>query len=98
MSETVTAIYEQGVLRPLTPLDLPEHEEVQIQIITPRPHTKTTEKQRARQVLLAAGVIRPHPTIKQEQPISESRLASAARSLAKAGPLSDVIITERDER
>jgi len=30
MSQEFHAIYEQGVLRPLTPLDLPEHAEVTV--------------------------------------------------------------------
>ena len=37
MSETVTAVYEKGVLRPLTPLALPESTRVQLQIIDPAP-------------------------------------------------------------
>lgn len=32
MQITATAIYENGVLRPLTPLTLPEHARVQLQI------------------------------------------------------------------
>jgi len=37
MSETIAAVYERGVLRPLTPLVLPERTHVQIQIIAPVP-------------------------------------------------------------
>jgi predicted DNA-binding antitoxin AbrB/MazE fold protein len=33
--ETVTAIYEDGVFRPLEPVDLPEHTEVKLQVIEP---------------------------------------------------------------
>ena len=32
MDQTITAIYENGVLRPLTPLALPEHTEVEISL------------------------------------------------------------------
>ena len=32
MKQTTTAIYENGLLRPVTPLDLPEHSEVEITI------------------------------------------------------------------
>ncbi|MBU0568026.1 antitoxin family protein [bacterium] len=32
MNETITAIYENGVLRPLNGLDLSEHEQVRIRI------------------------------------------------------------------
>jgi len=35
MERTVAAVYENGVLRPLEPLDLPEHQEVQVTIAGP---------------------------------------------------------------
>ena len=42
MDQTITAIYENGVLRPLTPLALPEHTEVEISI-RPLPSAAATE-------------------------------------------------------
>jgi predicted DNA-binding antitoxin AbrB/MazE fold protein len=33
--ETIIAIYEHGVLRPLTPLQLPEHSRVELQVVEP---------------------------------------------------------------
>jgi len=33
MTETITAIYEKGVLRPLQPLDLREQQRVRIQVV-----------------------------------------------------------------
>ena len=35
MERTVAVVYENGVLRPLEPLDLPEHQEVQVTIAGP---------------------------------------------------------------
>jgi len=32
MAHRITAIYEDGILRPLPPLDLPEHSQVEIDI------------------------------------------------------------------
>ncbi len=32
MSQVVHAVYEKGVLRPLDPLDLPEHQEVRVTV------------------------------------------------------------------
>jgi predicted DNA-binding antitoxin AbrB/MazE fold protein len=53
MSETIHAVYEQGVLRPLTPLHLPEHTQVEISI---NPITNAEEeRQRVRQALIAGG-------------------------------------------
>ncbi|MBA3923367.1 MAG: antitoxin family protein [Nostocaceae cyanobacterium] len=37
MPEIITAVYENGVLRPLTPLLLQEHQTVQIQVILTSP-------------------------------------------------------------
>ncbi len=96
MSETITAIYEQGVLRPLIPLSLPERTQVQIQIIAPPPVAQN-ERQRVRQALLNAGVIKPHPPLEPIRPVSEAKLA-AANALAAADPLSELIIAERAER
>src|SRR5436190_23159889 len=97
MSETIHAVYEQGVLRPLTPLHLPEHTQVEISI---NPITNAEEeRQRVRQALIAGGVIRPpQPPSTPIQPISEEALAAAAQALANAGPLSELIITEREGR
>lgn len=96
MSEIIHAVYEQGVLRPLTPLHLPEHTHVQISI---DPISKAEEeRQRVRQALIAGGVIRPHFASSLIEPISEEALAAAAQALAKAGPLSELIIAEREGR
>ncbi len=96
MSEIVTAIYEQGVLRPLTPLSLPENARVQIQIIEQLSNTE--ERQRVRQALLEAGVIRPQALVEPVEPVTEAELIAAAKALAVAGPLSELILAERDER
>lgn len=37
MIETVTAVYENGLLRPLSPLNLDEHQTVRLQIISEPP-------------------------------------------------------------
>ncbi len=37
MPEIITAVYENGVLRPLTPLLLQEHQTVQIQVLLTSP-------------------------------------------------------------
>ncbi|GAB4409894.1 MAG: hypothetical protein Fur0044_03550 [Anaerolineae bacterium] len=97
MSGTITAIYEQGVLRPLTPLALPEYTQVQLQIIEPDFNIEA-ERQRVRQVLIEAGVIRPRPVVEPVQPIAETTLAAVAEVLGKVGPLSELIMAEREGR
>jgi len=48
MAEQVTAIYEDGVLKPLVPLNLAEHQRVRITVSTDFPETnQLADKQRA---------------------------------------------------
>ena len=97
MTGTIPAIYENGVLRLLTPLPLPEHTPVEIQIITPTPAAET-ERQRVRRALAEAGLIQPLAVTETPQAISETDLAVAAQTLGQAGPLSTLIIDERAGR
>ena len=97
MSESITAIYERGVLRPLKPLNLPEQTQVEIQIVASTSASEE-EKQQARQALLEAGVIRRQPTVTPIEPVSETDLAAAARTLGATGSLSELILAEREGR
>ena len=97
MDRTIAAIYEQGVLRPLTPLVLPERTRVQIQIVVSPPAVRE-ERHRVRRALLDAGVIRPRPPAEPVRPVLETQLVAAANALAAAGPLSEVVIAEREGR
>lgn len=97
MTETITAVYEHGVLRPLTPLALPEHTQVQIQIIHAAQNGES-ERGRVRHALIEAGIIHPQVSAQPPAQISEVQLAEAARSLGEAGPLSELIIAQRAER
>ena len=58
MDQTITAIYENGVLRPLTPLALPEHTAVEISL-RPLPATATAQAHchLIHEVLIAAGLV-----------------------------------------
>jgi predicted DNA-binding antitoxin AbrB/MazE fold protein len=97
MGRTVPAIYEQGVLRPLRPLQLPEHTRVQVTVLVEEDGTEE-ERSRVRKTLLDAGVIRLHPPAEVAPSVSERRMAAAAKALGHAGPLSELIIAERDGR
>lgn len=96
MSTEVTAIYENGALRLLTPVALPERAQVRIQILTEQ--DTDDELGRAEAVLIAAGLIRPRDVPKELDPISSVRRAELARLYAAGGPLSESIIAERDDR
>ncbi len=100
MTKTVTAVYEHGVLRPLTPLDLPEHSQVEIDVRTihdtPDAHAR---REQVRAALAAAGILAPVTPV-AAAPLTEAERAELAERLAVPGatPLSQIIIEEREGR
>src|SRR5689334_10941847 len=102
MTKTITAIYEHGVLRPLTPLDLPEHTTVQISVAPlPLEDDPAEQRRRFRAIMIAAGLMSDEPKpVSTTPPLSEEERAILADKLAvsDAKPLSEIIIEEREER
>lgn len=94
MSERIVVIYERGILRPVKPLRLPEQTWLEIQLMPPtQPMNPTT----IRQMLRETGVIGERPALMPEDMISEEQLSTAARKAAIDGPLSELILSQRDE-
>lgn len=99
MTQTITAVYENGILRPLTPLALPEHSQVEIEVRTIAEEFASARRERARLALAAAGLLvtsdgKAAPT---GLLTAEQRMAFAQR-LEAAGlrSLSDAIDADRD--
>lgn len=89
MKQTTTAIYENGLLRPVTPLDLPEHSEVEITI-----HTGADSlHSKVRQALKLAN----HSN-KIEDAISNERRAELAKNFSAEKPLGEYIAEDRESR
>ncbi|MFZ2359248.1 MAG: antitoxin AF2212-like protein [Anaerolineae bacterium] len=99
MSETIIVIYEQGVLRPLLPLALPENARIQVRIVRPRARTikASVERQHVYEALLDAGLIERHSATDPGKAVSDQEVSEAARVLGMAGPISDDIMAERAE-
>ena len=95
MPEIITAIYENGVLRPLKPLYLQEHQTVQIQVLP----ENGTELEQITHSLVAAGLLTPPPRCIGVEPVSEVAWRELTEKLkAIAGkPISEIIIEERGE-
>jgi len=99
INEPIAVIYEGGILRPLQmlaplqPLALPEHSRLEVRIIRRR-RPAGDQRQLTYDALQAAGVIGAQPPAEHLPAISEEQLAAAARDLAIAGPLSELIIAE----
>ena len=94
MPEIITAVYENGVLRPLNPLSLQEHQTVRIQVLTEEP---ATDAQQIIQSLVAAGLVTPPPLRGDIPPVSEEARRELAQRLGQCPgkPLSEIIIEDR---
>jgi predicted DNA-binding antitoxin AbrB/MazE fold protein len=97
MNESIVVIYEGGVLRPLQPLALPEHSRLEVQIVRRR-RPSGDQRKLAYDALQAAGIIGAQLPVEDLPLISEAQLVAAAHDLAVAGPLSELIIAEREGR
>jgi predicted DNA-binding antitoxin AbrB/MazE fold protein len=95
----ITAVYENGLFRPLSPLVLPEHTRVQLQVVAVSGEESPAEhRRRVHEVLVTAGLSLPTaPVVTEATPLSDERREELARILALGGPLSEVILAERDE-
>jgi predicted DNA-binding antitoxin AbrB/MazE fold protein len=94
MAEVITAVYEKGVLRPLTPLALAEKQTVRIQILT------ESETGPMIQDLIARGLLTPPPGMPGMPPITAEERHNLADRLGRVGghSLSELIIAEREGR
>lgn len=90
---TLTAIYENGILRPLTPVALPEQSRVQIRVERLVPLAEALEHRRlVREALIAAGLSLPVTPLPAARPISDERRSELAQRFAAGCPLSELII------
>jgi predicted DNA-binding antitoxin AbrB/MazE fold protein len=96
MSEIITAIYENGVLRPLSPLPLQEHQTVRIQVLA---EDSVAELERITQSLATSGLITPPPCLSSVEPVSEDAWRELTEKLnaIPGKPLSEILIEERGE-
>jgi predicted DNA-binding antitoxin AbrB/MazE fold protein len=98
VNQTIKAIYENGVLRPLTPLALPDHTEVQITVeaASARPDAEAQRRQ-VDAALLAAGLMLPRPAADPtHRPLTDAERDALARHIPTGRPLSELILEERD--
>jgi predicted DNA-binding antitoxin AbrB/MazE fold protein len=102
MIQKIVAIYENGVLRllrPLSPLELDEHSQVEI-AVHPVKGTESSEAHRdlVRNILVAAGLASDVPDSTTNLPaISDARREELAILFSRDGPLSELIRKERED-
>ncbi len=94
MTQIITVIYENGVLRPLSPLPLAEHQTLQIQVL---PEATENEASQVIQSLVLAGLVTPPRGSDDVEPVSEAAWSELIQRLqvSSGKPLSDIIIEER---
>ena len=100
MNQTITAIYENGVLRPLTPLALPDRTEVQIRVEAMSERSDAeTHRHQVDAALIAAGLMLPRPSSDLiPQPLTAAERDALSRHIPMGRPLSEIILEERDGR
>ena len=101
MTHRIAAIYEDGVLRPLSPLNLPEHSQVEIDIHhLGSPVGRTHHRDQVHQAMVDARLSVPvsDPTVHSVTPISAERREELARLFSTGGPVSDLISEDREGR
>src|SRR5215216_7808637 len=94
MAQRITAIYEDGVLYPLSPLELPEHSQVEIDIhevssATDRP----AHRDQVNQALVKAGLSLPSidTTARSATRLSSELRAELAQLFSVGRPISELI-------
>lgn len=101
MAQRVTAIYEDGVLRPLSPLELPEHSQVEIDIHQmPSATDRPAHRDQINQALVKAGLSLPSIdiTASTAAPLSPERREELARLFSVGRPISELISEDREGR
>lgn len=99
MGHTITAIYENGILRLLEPLPYPEHTHVEIAIRRIEATLSANlQRERTRQVLRNAGLLVESAEAQTTTTVSALERLHRAQALADSGvpPLSAAIIDERE--
>ena len=101
MAQRITAIYEDGVLRPQSPLELPEHSEVEIDIHQVSSATDSpAHRDQVNQALVNAGLSLPSIDItdRAATTLSPERREELARLFSVGGPVSELISEDREGR
>jgi predicted DNA-binding antitoxin AbrB/MazE fold protein len=103
MVNAIPAIYENGVLRPLVPVQLQDRQTVWLKVLPqpltePQPDQVKTELQSALQPLYESGLLIPPTKTSNAPPMSEAEVVAMAQSIKVTGkPLSETVIEDRGE-
>jgi predicted DNA-binding antitoxin AbrB/MazE fold protein len=97
MIQVVRGVYENGILRPLSPLNVPENQSVEIQVSW---EDSKKEAEEVMQLMVQAGLMQPQEKrTPPPNPLSEQERQQLADEIGRipGKPLSEIIIEERGE-
>ena len=99
MSQNIQAIYENGILRPLQTLDLPENKTVTITVLDEISNSEETILEKADRVLREAGLISPLKfPVTEKDILSEEERKRLGKLFSGEKPLGDYIDEDREGR
>lgn len=99
MNQNIQAIYENGILRPLQPLDLPENKIVNITVFDETSNGVETMQEKADRVLREAGLISPLKfPVTEKDILSEEERRRLGKLFSGEKPLGDLIDEDREAR
>lgn len=94
--QNITAIYQNGVLRPLVSLDLPENSEVELDVkVIER---KENSRQAIGEMLVQKGLSRRKEKVEPKQNLSPEERERLAEIFSTPQPLGEIINEDREER
>ena len=96
MSQSIMAVHEHGIFRPLEPLELPERHKVRIKIVSEPVVDKGDE---IIQFLVKMGLITPPSNPSRASPISKAERRKLSDAMAKYSKqtLSEIVIEDRGQ-
>lgn len=99
MNQNIQAIYENGILRPLQPLDLPENKTVKITVLDDVQNGDETMREKADRVLREAGLISSLKfPVTEKDILSEEERQRLGKLFSGEKPLGDYIDEDREAR
>jgi predicted DNA-binding antitoxin AbrB/MazE fold protein len=101
MAQRITAIYEDGVLRPLSPLELPERSRVEITIHqVASAADRPGHREQINRTLVKSGLSISCIDItgRAATPLSPERREQLARLFSAGEPISELISEDRESR
>lgn len=96
MSQTIQAIYENGLFRPLRSVDLPEKSVVEIDFHVSE--NQESLRQKARRIFQEAGLSQPVNLAVEKSRLTEQRRTELADIFSAEKPLGEYINKDREGR